>query len=416
MGIERDPVVLAQSSLLLTYYAPTYNSLRVNSFWLRNATHYAQIAGANRHYRPRGSDSTRSSLLKRIWWCVILRDRILSLGLRRTSYIVLGPSWSDQSSLLNAGDFDAELGRSAVHSLDAQHRIIEVISTTCRLMQHLTEALELYRHESLEERLEYAETSLAASVNHIQRSLLSLRIWYDAAVADFPFPIGLDDADETPAICICANMMFCYYSSAVFALNQHLILLAETFPNARALFSVDQARESLEISNKDVGQRIQEFVQVRLVKYLPISASAFIAIPLVLQAVNVAAVRGAKTEAIENRRLQIFTRTLQAQQDHFDGSDFCADVLSNIVAYALKDEKFQSSMANWRDGRNGSANDSSSVSSSSGQGKVKLDWANLVYRRPRLFLRLMLYLDYALCTGCPPQENDFPLVLREGTA
>lgn len=157
---------------------------------------------------------------------------------------------------------------------------------------------------------------------------------------------------------------------------------------------------------------MQEFVQVQLVKFLPISASAFIGIPLVLQAINVAAAHGSKTEAAENRRLQIFTRTLQAQQEHFDGSDFCADVLSNIVAYAQNDEKFQSSMANWRDGRNGTARDTNSQSSSE-HTKVKLDWANLVSRRPRLFLRIMLYWDHALCTGAPPLDNYFPLVLRE---
>ncbi|EME44834.1 hypothetical protein DOTSEDRAFT_52274 [Dothistroma septosporum NZE10] len=415
VGIERNPIALAQSCLLLTYHAPTYNTLRVNSYWLKSAAHFAKIAHADHYWHVRATSKAQSTLLKRVWWGVVLRDRILALLLRRTVHVPLEAPWTSQSIVLQANDFEAELGKSHVYQLDAQHRIITVISATCRLMQHLTEALHLYRHEDLQDRLDHAGQSLSESVTQIKAALASLSVWYEQASAEFPFPIGLDDADETPAICIYANMAFCYYSSAVFALNQHLILLAENFSAAQSLFSVERARELLESSNKDIGQRVQEFVQVRLVKYLPISASAFIGIPLVLQAVNLAAAHGSKAEAAENRRLQIFMRTLQAQQERFDGSDFCADVLSNIVAYAQNDEKFQSSMANWRGGRNGNASGATSPSSSE-HVKVKLDWANLVHRRPRLFLRIMLYWDHALCTGAPPQDSDFPLVLRDSRA
>lgn len=193
-----------------------------------------------------GQDRARSVLLKRIWWGVILRDRILSLLLRRAGQVPLESPWTSASSVLDSGDFELELGKSHVYQLDAQHRNIKVISMTCSLVQHLTDALDLYRHEDLQSRLEHAGESLPANVAKIQTALATLLHWHERSSAESPFPIGLDDADETPAVCIYANMAFCYYSSAIFALNQHLILLTEAFPAARSLFSVEQAREALE--------------------------------------------------------------------------------------------------------------------------------------------------------------------------
>jgi hypothetical protein len=208
-------------------------------------------------------------------------------------------------------------------------------------------------------------------------------------------------------------MMFSYHAAAVFGLNTYLILLYEVFPSSRTLFSLDEAKEALEVANNDVSRRTQELVQVRLVKYLPISASAVLALPLTLQAINVAAARGSGMEAVEIRKLDVFTRTLKSQQQNFDGSDFCADILKNVTAYAQDDAKFVSSMMTWRDNKdvNGGL-----VPGGNGQNKIKLDWGNLVYKRPRLFLRLVLYLDHAFCTGGPPNDEDFPAELQRGSA
>jgi hypothetical protein len=208
-------------------------------------------------------------------------------------------------------------------------------------------------------------------------------------------------------------MMFSYHAAAVFGLNTYLLLLHEVFPTSRTLFSLDEAKEALEVANNDVSRRTQELVQVRLVKYLPISASAVLALPLTLQAINVAAARGTGMEAVEVRKLDVFTRTLKSQQQNFDGSDFCADILTNITAYAQDDAKFVSSMMTWRDNKDVNG---SSVAGQNGQNKIKLDWGNLVFKRPRLFLRLVLYIDHAFCTGGPPMDEDFPDALQRGAA
>lgn len=410
--VERDPVANAQACLLLSYNAPNYNLLRLNTYWITNAIRFARIVRADSYYRVK--DPVRSKLLKRLWWGVIFRDRILSLGLRRTIQVSLHSDWDTDKHILSAEDFQQELGNSPVHDAETQLRIFEMVGTTCRLMQCLSHTSRiLYDHERLDDRLEFASRALSAVVTDIQRALESLRFWHDQAIRTFPFPISLDDAHET--ICVYANMMFSYHASAVFGLNTYLVLLREVFPAAKSLFNLEEAREAMELANNDVSRRTQELVQVRLVKFLPISASAVLALPLILQAINVAAARGSGMEAVEIRRLDVFTRTLKSQQQNFDGSDFCADVLANIVAYAQDDSKFVSSMTAWRDNKDGQNGQNGGAGGVPG-GKVKLDWGNLVFKRPRLFLRLVLYIDCALSTGGPPIDEDFPPELQRGAA
>lgn len=410
-GIERDPIVNAQACLLLSYNAPNNNLNRLNSYWVTNAIRFAKIARADAYWNVQ--DPVRSKLLKRLWWGVVFRDRILSLGLRRSLQFDLDPTWAEgEKHILTAEDFQCELGRSPVHDGDTQLRIIEVIGATCRLMLCLSNASRiLYRYEHLDERLDNASKVIAPTVAAIQRCLETLRQWHDSTIRLFPFPVSLDDAHET--ICVYANLMFSYHSAAVFGLNTYLILIREIFPTAKTLFSLEETRESLEGAHNDVARRVQELVQVRLVKFLPISASAVLALPLVLQAINVAAARGSGLEAAEIRRLDVFTRTLKTQQQSFDGSDYCADILANVVAYAQDDSKFVNSMTAWRDGKDANGRPATSRQS---QNKIKLDWANLVYKRPRLFLRIVLYLDAAFSRGGPPQDADFPSELRRGSA
>lgn len=81
-------------------------------------------------------------------------------------------------------------------------------------------------------------------------------------------------------------------------------------------------------------------------------------------------------------------------------------------------------MTAWRDdssssgkgrGHNGMAGLGEHSGSAQG-GKLKLDWGNLVFKRPKLFLRLVLYIDLALSTGGPPQDEDFPPELQRSAA
>lgn len=408
-GLENDAVASAQGCLLLTYCAPSYNKLRVNIGWLMNAARFARVAQADKFHSIQ--DPTQRRALKRLWWCVLFRDRILSLGLRWTLQVALDPRLQSEDSFLGVEDFESDLGQSHVHDRDSQLRIVDVVASTCGLVCELTPALHvLYGCERARERVAIEADSVHESAAQIQSCLDGLRRWHERAVLTFPEPIGLDDTQES--ICIYGNLLFWYYSSAVFALNLHRILLHMTIPASRDLISLEACQEASVTAFNDIGKRTQELVQTRLAQYLPISASAYIALPLLLQAVDVAAVRGTELEAVEARKLDVFSRVLRSQEQNFDGSQFCREILSNIVAYVQSDQSFLDWISAWRDERRSNGSSASVSHRVEHARRTKLGWANLILKRPQLYLRLLLNLDFALCTGGAPKEDDLPEFLQ----
>lgn len=76
----------AQGALLLTYYVSAFDA-KVNTYWLSNAVYLAKSINAHRYSSLEQVSLKRSSQLKRLWCCCLLRDRILALGLRRPMQI-----------------------------------------------------------------------------------------------------------------------------------------------------------------------------------------------------------------------------------------------------------------------------------------------------------------------------------------
>ncbi|EXJ63369.1 uncharacterized protein A1O5_11690 [Cladophialophora psammophila CBS 110553] len=73
-------VTRATVCLLLTFWSPYNSDPCVNSFWLDRAFFHAREA---RLWDPLTDSATPSSQRKVIWWCCLVRDRIIGMGLRR---------------------------------------------------------------------------------------------------------------------------------------------------------------------------------------------------------------------------------------------------------------------------------------------------------------------------------------------
>ncbi|CAK1368309.1 Cutinase transcription factor 1 beta [Cercospora beticola] len=415
-GIEMDPVANAQACLLLSYMSPSLSRLQINVGWLIHAHRFAKLAGADSFHRRIEDDRPTAVLLKRIWWGVLFRDRILSFGFRRSLQVHLEDDsvWLNDNSVLNAGDFESELGQSPIYDTETQLKNIEVLSALCRLISRLLGPLKLlYQYNMLDGRLQPASIDLPATITAIKAHLVSLRIWHDDTIEKFPFPVSLDDVHET--LCIYVNMLFIYHASIKFALHMHLILIHDSLPGSHALLQIEDSHRELQIANTDLGRRFQEMVQLRVMKDLPITAIPFLAPPLILQAINVTASRGLRTESNEARHLDIFTRTLKSQQGRYDGSEFLIDVLNNVISYAQQNEDLTTSMNTWRkssSGDDGPSNRDHNSDDSRQNPVRRLDWNTMVRKQPKLLLRLMFHLDYALRTWGVPQEKHFPPSLR----
>jgi hypothetical protein len=75
-----DPVVLTQISLLLSLWSPGWIGAQNNSYWLDMAFKHA---AAKRLWEHDPEDKSKNSRLRLLWWCCLVRDRVLALGMRR---------------------------------------------------------------------------------------------------------------------------------------------------------------------------------------------------------------------------------------------------------------------------------------------------------------------------------------------
>lgn len=118
--------------------------------WLGIAIHYARDAGAHRYYSL--SDSIHNmtqkqantiNVLKRLWWCCVIRDRLMPLTSRRTIKITPSNFNFSHNPLLVGEDLLAEVDKSRVYDPSTKRYLAEVMAKLVELCVILTEVLTL---------------------------------------------------------------------------------------------------------------------------------------------------------------------------------------------------------------------------------------------------------------------------------
>lgn len=85
-----------------------------------------------------GDQGINLSLMKRLWWSMVLRDRVLSIGLRRRPQITsvefnMGANW------LTEEDFAEEIVSSRVYDPQVKILLFQVLQEQCKLAVLLTD-------------------------------------------------------------------------------------------------------------------------------------------------------------------------------------------------------------------------------------------------------------------------------------
>ncbi|KAJ4322143.1 hypothetical protein N0V84_004978 [Fusarium piperis] len=137
---HRDSVRSAQVALMLTFYAVTIDDA-TNSYWLSTAIHYARMGGADQ-YQTKGPGTERKATLKRLWWCCILRDRIMALGHRRPLQIRPTDFDFSQPGLLE-DDIEDEIHGSRVYDPETKTVLLRLVASLCELVVAMNGILEL---------------------------------------------------------------------------------------------------------------------------------------------------------------------------------------------------------------------------------------------------------------------------------
>lgn len=420
---ETSPLSIAQAALLLSFWSPS-TTRKPNTSWLSLAIQHARTAEAH-HYAamPVFSASThprqhrKQNILKKIWWCCIIRDRTLGLLMRRPIQITKAHFDFDSNPVLGFADLEDEFERSRVYNPGTKKSLAEILAQVIELYVVLTDICLLVF--PLDDTPGWGREMKPDDAGRVQECKTSLRRWYKAATKQFPLfggsPISRSSSDhrkefQHDSVILYTNLMYMYYHSTRVVLSHHEILhlaILQTAPlgssnNAdiatRGLATIYENRHELQDAASGVTECLKELVHLKLARWLPISAVACTALPLVLNILDVKLSAPAKNPALDSNaasalkqhRLNILIEAMKTYQPQYDGVDWVSEIVRHVVNLAQIDES----------------------NTKGSQNPNVTDWTDILALQPSSYLRLALALDLSLSKGRLPEDGDFPVSLR----
>ena len=211
---------VAQASLLLTYETSSSEQLN-NSTWLAIAIQHARAVNAHQYQHSTAASRYRRSDLKRLWWCCIIRDRIIALGMRRSIQIT-GDQFDFTEKGLDICDLKDETNKSEVYDSNTKTALIKILSSLCRLAATLTQlitiAYPLDRHER-------SEADVDTELAKCDEARSRLNLWRLNCM------VGLEtrDKDSHSSVLLYSNVISLYYQyvsiiiqdSGILTIQQH---------------------------------------------------------------------------------------------------------------------------------------------------------------------------------------------------
>jgi hypothetical protein len=207
---ESSSVSKSQAALLLTSWSFSFYEVprKPSTPWLSIAIHYARDSEAHK-YQKFSADSESYAVLKRLWWCCIIRDRLFSLGMRRGIQITAALFDVTRSVQLGYSDLAGEIHRSRVHNAVTKIKLAEILEFLVELCIILTDILELA--------YPIADCVNNARDEHkilrrLRSSQMSLRKWHEKAGKHLPRPVtSFEKSVEHDSVILYGNLVYMYY-------------------------------------------------------------------------------------------------------------------------------------------------------------------------------------------------------------
>ena len=269
-----------------------------NSSFLAKAIRHAKNADAHLYDTEPTLTEDQRQQRKRLWWCCILRDRIVALGVRRS--IQITPNDFDfGQECLTAADFSEEMDKSRVYRADTKRLLVDIVALQCQLAVAVTPlAMASYpaRDSSSQNmslisqfiqamaRVEECKTELAVWARR-SRTILTNRDSRDIPLS----PVGVSDTQESVMLYI--DMTHMYYLLVAYQLFDAYTRLTDCVRSARIALChystsvlqmykmfiddyeprLDDVKRDLEASTVRMADTVQSLIERGVARYLPLS-------------------------------------------------------------------------------------------------------------------------------------------------
>lgn len=205
---------MAQTALLLTHRCPSLGNgeQRANSTWLSRAIQHAKALNADKCAISLHSASPQqkkhNNTLRRIWLCCIIRDRVLSLCLRRKVQI------DHTSYAVSHDEFSDEIQRSRVYNADSKQSLVTIMllmTELCLCLSNILTVAHSVRSLTVSE-----SNGSSRKTMQIWECKKDLEAWSVKAVASSPAlastqPGRQRNGEPTSSILMFAHLVWIYY-------------------------------------------------------------------------------------------------------------------------------------------------------------------------------------------------------------
>ncbi|KAG5753537.1 hypothetical protein H9Q72_007686 [Fusarium xylarioides] len=217
--IQKDHVLMTQAALLLTYWSSSSSSgeKQSSSIWLSRAISHAKALGADKcadapnEFGPASSQQRiHDNRLRRIWWCCIIRDQIMSLCLRRHIQISRDHLDNHATTTISYDTLSGEKGCSHVYNVDIKSSLINLMLMMTDLCLCLSDVLTVV-HPAKDLTVSDARGS-ARRMLQIHECRKGLENWHaKAATSSSIMAITEQDNMLNSSVLMFANMIWIYY-------------------------------------------------------------------------------------------------------------------------------------------------------------------------------------------------------------
>ncbi|KAK2774854.1 hypothetical protein FQN53_003469 [Emmonsiellopsis sp. PD_33] len=426
LNAERDALAKSQGSILLTYQSSSID-LHAGSIWLTNAIQHAILYGAHLYNSKANVNDPQKETKKRLWWSILLRDRILPLGLRR--HLQITPQHFDLSlDCMTEDDLQDEIYGSEVYNPETKRLLANVLRVQCQLAIVLTGVIMIvYAPSGLSQPKAMTEKEFMKTLREIEDIRASLAQWANEAKAAFGSIFASDSVHES--VTLYSNLTFMYYHAARVALCHNETLTVEAhqqYISDSYSKRLEGIKDELEDAALGITRSVKRLLMRGVARHLPISAIAYTALPLVLNALDVKLSGTTSQSATRKRRLSYYAEVMQLYRNRYDGTDYVALLIQQVLRFAEGQNlliSIQPGAAGnlMPDSANGNGEGNSNTSTALTErpnkqlsiGKGTKSWAEVFVRQPRLYLRLSLSIDFAFARGQYPRDADLPAIVRE---
>ncbi|KAH6867574.1 fungal-specific transcription factor domain-containing protein [Thelonectria olida] len=395
LNMHKDDVANAQGALLLSYHSPTTTD-KVNTYWLEAAIHFARNAHAD-HYHTVDLPPQDKHVLKRLWWCCILRDRIMSLSFRRPLNIRPDDFEFGQPGLRES-DFINEIRGPSVYNAPGKKLLTHMITALCELAAILNGVLTLLYPGN-----QYNPASGGSSLD-AHSFLEKLDLWHHNSKSSLTMPERT--LSKNNSLLLFSKMISIYYHTAKASMCHYILLLS--IPKLKNPTDVKesclQSQSMLNSSLQGITRDLKELAHRGLIGYLPNTFVPFLAFPFTWNILQVKVLKTENQSGGDQRDLVSYISAMRTFQSLYEITDSTLGCIENIVTH-IKNEECSTLLHQNPFIHHPLSASLGMLEPKKGSGNV---WVDLLLENPHIYLRIALTVDFSLAHGQFPTENDMP--------